>query len=127
MAPRGRGGYIASMHRTLARALVSATLIAVIGGGGGGLPALDALLYHRSGDAAEALRPHYEATSGCHVDRCLIRSPAQETRYLPAPLPAKLVSLPPEDTASRPSSDSVRPRLLSHPRHSRAPPVPSVG
>src|ERR1043166_4536579 len=115
------------MFRTLARWVLSVSLIATVGGGGGGLPTLDALLYHGSGDAAEALRPHYEATSGCHADRCPIRSPAQETRDLPAPLPAKLVSLPREDTASRPSSDSVRPCLLSHPPHSRAPPVPSVG
>src|ERR1051325_606739 len=115
------------MFRTRARWVLSVSLIATVGGGGGGLPALDAVLYHGSGDAAEAVRPHYEATSGCHIDRCQIRSPAQETRYLPALLPAKLGSLPPEDTASRPSSDSVRPRLLLHPRHSRAPPVPSVG
>jgi hypothetical protein len=115
------------MFRTLARLLLSISLIVVVSGGGGGLPALDGFLYHRSGDAVELLRPHYEATSGCHLDRCPIRSPAQETRYLPAPLPAELVSLPREDTGSRTSANSVRSRLATNPHHSRAPPVTSLG
>ena len=123
MAPRGRGGYIASMHRTLARALVSATLIAVIGGGGGGLASLDVLLFHRSGVGAEALRAHFEATSACHGDHCTILSTASEPRSAPGLTAAGLPSAPSGDAALLPPRGALHGFVLPPLHFSRAPPT----
>lgn len=76
--------------------LVSAALIVMISSGGGGLPVLDGLIFHTRGRAAEALRPHYEATGGCHADGCAIRSTAHLARCTPSLGTAGLVISPPE-------------------------------
>ncbi len=71
------------MKQSRVRRLISALLVLVIGAGGGGLPNLDSLLYHALGRQTEAQVPHYEANSGCHADRCTVRSTAHESRFAP--------------------------------------------
>ncbi len=113
------------MLRTLARWLISVTLTVLVSGGGAGLPALDGLLYHRHAGGAEALRPHYEATSGCHADRCAIFSTASQSRSVLGVPVAGLPAAPPGVGAP------VLPRVGLHasvpPPHyfSRAPPASS--
>src|SRR5258706_6880767 len=58
------------MRRHWANRLLAFLLIVMITGGGGGLPVLDALIYHSRGSAPEDWRAHYEANSGCHADGC---------------------------------------------------------
>lgn len=75
------------MVRSLIRRFLSAALMLLVSGGGGGLPALDAALFHGFGPGPESQQPHYEATSGCHTDRCSVRSLAYDLRFTPE-LPA---------------------------------------
>ncbi len=112
------------MLRTLARGLISAALIALIGGGGGGLASVDALLFHRSG-RVEALRPHFEATSGCHADRCAILSTPSGARSAPAVPAADLPAAPPEDAAPLPFPVALHGFVLPPLYFSRAPPPAS--
>ena len=84
------------MVRTLFSRLASAVLIVSVSSGGGGLPVLDGLIFHTRGQAADALRPHYEATGGCHADGCAIRSTAHQTRFTAGLRPVGPVSAAPE-------------------------------
>jgi hypothetical protein len=92
------------MIRALLRRVFSVVLIVLASGGGGGLPVLDGLLFHSRDHGADAQRPHYEATSGCHADRCAIRSTAHESRFLASlPLVDKDASVPGASAPPRPS------------------------
>ncbi len=65
------------MGRSLVRRLLATAMLCVVGVGGGGMPTLDALVFHGPSRLVESLRPHYEASSACHGDGCSIRSEAQ--------------------------------------------------
>jgi hypothetical protein len=110
------------MLRTLARGLLSASLIGLVGGGGGGLPALDVLLYHRSFGAAEAARPHYEATSGCHADRCAIFSTASQSRSVLGVPVAGVSAAPSGEAAPLPTRAALHASVPPPHYFSRAPP-----
>ncbi|HEV8358485.1 MAG TPA: hypothetical protein VGQ17_17155 [Gemmatimonadales bacterium] len=113
------------MLRTLARGLLSASLIGLIGGGGGGLASVDALLFHATGRGVEALRPHYEATSGCHADRCAVLSTASESRSVPSVPGAGLSVDPPRDHGAPPPRAALHGLVLLPHYFSRAPPPAS--
>jgi hypothetical protein len=111
------------MVRSLVRRALSAVLMLLVSGGGGGLPVLDAALFHGFGPGPDEPRPHYEATSGCHTDRCTVRSLAYDLRCtpdLPTPPPVAVVSVVPLER--RLPSASPRP-AAPLPTLSRAPPV----
>ncbi|HEU5217829.1 MAG TPA: hypothetical protein VFU23_04175 [Gemmatimonadales bacterium] len=74
------------MVRSLVRRLLAATMLLVVALGGGGMPALDALVFHGPSRVAESFQSHYEASSGCHNDGCSIRSDAAP-RILADPAP----------------------------------------
>jgi hypothetical protein len=111
------------MLRGLLPRLFSATLILLIGSGGGGLPVVDGLFFHGRDRAAEASLPHYEATAGCHSDGCAIRSTAHHARFTAAigvigpVIPAPQVRLA-ELFVTTPRADSPQGQPLS-----RAPPL----
>lgn len=111
------------MIRSLVRRALSAALMLLVSGGGGGLPLLDAALFHGFGPGPDEPRPHYEATSGCHTDRCAVRSLAFDLRFTPE-LPAlpQAVALPPFARDSRPTAPTPRP-AAALPTLSRAPPL----
>ena len=113
------------MLRTLARGLLSASLIGLIGGGGGGLASVDALLFHGTGRGVEALRPHYEATSGCHADRCAVLSTASESRSAPGVPAAGFSAIPPGDSVPLPPPPALHGFVLPPHYFSRAPPPAS--
>jgi len=64
--------------------LLSACLILLLSSGGGTLPVLDGLLFHSRDRGGETQRPHYEAASSCHADKCTLYSSAQQARFAPA-------------------------------------------
>lgn len=113
------------MLRRLVRSLVAASLICFVGWGGDGLPALDAVVFHASGRAGEAYRPHYEASSACHADGCAIRAQAQESRLVPCRSAPAFAVLPVQGVAVNPSVDRVSPSPAPHRYFSRAPPASS--
>ncbi len=113
------------MLRLLLSRLLATALVLSIGAGGGGLPMVDALIFHSSGQGPELFRPHYEATSGCHADGCAIRSSAQQSRFVLGLAPAVVSSIPPA-VSRAPSIPSDPPfaRFVTH-TLSRAPPPPA--
>ncbi len=71
------------MQKGLWSRLFSATLMLMMAGGGGSLPILDGLLFHRD-RAADVSQAHYETTGSCHSDGCTIRSTAHQARFAPS-------------------------------------------
>ena len=111
------------MLRSVVRRLTSAGLLLLLGAGGGGLPVLDATLFHSLGGRSEPVRAHFEATSGCHADGCALRSTAQESRVAPV-LPATGLVVPAPETEATPPAlqpGSLASQILPH--LSRAPPA----
>jgi hypothetical protein len=111
------------MLRSGLRRLAAAGLLLLMGAGGGGLPVLDATLFHSLTGRSEPFRAHFEATSGCHADGCALRSTAQESRFAPL-LPATgLAVRAPEREASGPAYQPVSLASQPLPHLSRAPPA----
>ena len=109
------------MLRAALRRLCSTALMLVVAGGGGGLPLIDGLFYHSNDQ--DGLRAHYESASGCHADRCALRSTAHESRGLPVLLPpVQALIVPPSPLALR-QTEPLGSRLLSGRPLSRAPPL----
>jgi len=113
------------MVGSLVRRLVAAGLLLLLGAGGGGLPVLDATLFHSLTGRTEPFRAHYEATSGCHADGCALRSTAQGSRFTAALPSTGLAIAVPERQAIRPAPQPLL--IAAQPlRHfSRAPPTAS--
>lgn len=88
--------YIPVVIRALFTRLFSASLIGLIVAGGGGLPVLDGVLFHNRERAADALRPHFETTSGCHSDGCAIRTTAHQVRLAAVPGGASIRTADPD-------------------------------
>ena len=103
--------------------LLALPLIALILSGGGGFPVLDGVIFHSQDRGPDSLRPHYEATSGCHADVCAVRSTAHLARLIPT-VPAALELL---FTPEHAGPGLRAPVLLASPLtgqpHSRAPPL----
>jgi hypothetical protein len=59
------------------RRFLASAMLCVVGVGGGGMPTLDALVFHGPTRRAESFRSHYEASDSCHADGCSIRSDVQ--------------------------------------------------
>jgi len=111
------------MLRSLLRRLAATGLLLLMGAGGGGLPVLDATLFHSLSERSEPFRAHYEATSGCHADGCALRSTAQESRFAPV-LPATGLAVPAPETEVTPPVLQPVPLASQILRHlSRAPPA----
>lgn len=125
MASPDGPNYIAAMLRSLTRGLFSALLIVLVGGGGGGLASVDALLFHGTGRGVEALRPHYEATSGCHADHCAVLSTPSESRSALSVPVADLPAAPPGDAAPLAAPAVLHGFVLPPHYFSRAPPPAS--
>jgi len=83
------------LRRLISRCL-SASLLILLSSGGGTLPILDGLLFHSRDRGAETRRPHYEAASSCHADRCTLYSSAQQARFVPAVRATARILLDPE-------------------------------
>ncbi len=79
------------LHRW--RLQIRALLLAAFVAGGGGIPGLDALLYHRAERASDPLGPHFEAAgASCHQDTCLAAFSSVRLADLPRQAPAPAVS-----------------------------------
>lgn len=69
------------MPGNLLRRLTSAGLLALMLGGGGGLPIVDAVAFHPFDGEQRTQHAHFEAGSGCHADQCAVRSTSAHSRY----------------------------------------------
>ena len=109
------------MVQAAIRRSLASVMLCVIAFGGGGMPALDALVFHGPTRLVESLHSHYEASSSCHSDGCSIRSDAQPRVLgdLPPQAPAAIMLEHPEPVRSGESvpRSSITLRYLS-----RAPP-----
>jgi hypothetical protein len=65
------------MVRGLVRRSLALAMLFVVAVGGGGMPALDALVFHGPTRVMESFRSHYESSGSCHSDGCSIRSDVQ--------------------------------------------------
>jgi hypothetical protein len=90
------------MVTSLVRRLLASAMLFVVAVGGGGMPALDALVFHGPSRLVGSLRTHYEAASSCHGDGCSIRSDVS---------PRVLGDLPPQAPAIVPVKQ-VEPTLV---------------
>jgi hypothetical protein len=77
--------------KLVTRAL-AAGFILVMSAGGGSLPALDSLLYHRQ-VAGFPVTSHVEKQGACHADQCTLRSAAVHHRMRPLPISRQLVGI----------------------------------
>jgi hypothetical protein len=110
------------MARGLLSRLSSVGLILLMAGGGGSLPVLDGLLFHRGERVAAALRPHFEATGSCHADGCTIRSTAQQARLVPPAEPVGRMIAVPESPSTERIPLVLVSKVLAGQQLSRAPP-----
>lgn len=119
--PPGRG-YIPAMVPSLVRRALAAAMLLVVAVGGGGMPALDALVFHGPTRLVESLRSHYEASDSCHSDGCSIRSDVQPSAAgsLPPAAPAVVAV---EQVELAPFGESLSSSISSFRYLSRAPPV----
>lgn len=113
------------MLRSVVRRLVATGLLLLLGAGGGGLPVLDATLFHSLSERIEPFRAHYEATSGCHADGCALRSTAQGSRFTATLPPTGLATHLPERLVIRPALQPVLVAAQPLRHFSRAPPTAS--
>ena len=111
------------MARGLFSRLCSTALILLLAGGGGTLPVLDGLLFHRGDRVAAALRPHFEATGSCHSDSCTIRSTAQQARFAFTAAPDCRVIAAPEHPVVGKVPRVFHSKVLVGRQLSRAPPL----
>jgi hypothetical protein len=110
------------MVRTLVRRLVATVLLGAVAVGGGGMPVLDALVFHGPSRVAEAFRPHYEASSTCHGDGCSVRALAQSRFDTDRPV-FELTAVAVHTVADIPLGASTAPLITAHRYLSRAPPL----
>jgi hypothetical protein len=110
------------MARSLVQRLVASAMLFVVAVGGGGMPALDALVFHGPSRLIESFRSHYEASGSCHSDACSIRSDVQPgvSGGLPPTAPAVVAV---EQLAPAPFGESVSSTAITLRYLSRAPPV----
>lgn len=112
------------MSGTLVRRVVSVLLLALVAGGGGTLPTVDALIFHETLADSAALGSHFEAGSDCHDDGCSVRSVAHESRLTPLLGTPALRTTPPEAAILLPVPVFAARMLLASSHRCRAPPLP---
>jgi len=112
------------MTRELVRRLFSTALAVLSLSGGGGLSVLDTIVFHVKDRQLETFRPHYEASDGCHVERCVVRSTASDTRWSPEPPVRLSIAASVAELAPRWSPAVLLPQSPTSTLHSRAPPSP---
>ena len=111
------------MALQLVRKVLASLLLLVLTAGGGGMPAVDALLFHRSAQDAGTFRPHFEATSACHADGCSARSLASQNRLAPELGSGELRVIEPTASVLLNVAPSSPRTTLPTSQLSRAPPV----
>ena len=106
----------------LVRRLLASAMLFVVAVGGGGMPALDALVFHGPTRLSESFRSHYEASGACHNDGCSIRSDVQPSvsGTVPPRAPSVLVT---SDVALVPFGEPISSSTVILRYLSRAPPV----
>ena len=102
--------------------LLASAMLCVVAVGGGGMPVLDALVFHGPSRLVESFRPHYETSSSCHGDGCSIRSDASP-RVLGDSAPQAPAIVTVEQLEPIPVGESVHSSTISLRYLSRAPPV----
>jgi hypothetical protein len=107
---------------SLVRRLLASAMLFVVAVGGGGMPTLDALVFHGPSRLAGSLRTHYEASSSCHSDGCSIRSDASPRVLGDAPPQAPAV-VAVEQLDPVPFGESIPGSSISLRYLSRAPPA----
>lgn len=106
------------------RRVMSLLLLALVAGGGGTLPTVDALLFHETLADSATLGSHFEAGSDCHDDGCSVRSVAHESRLTPRLGTPALRTAPPEAALLLPVPVIAARTFPASTHFSRAPPLP---
>ena len=82
------------MRRSLVSRLFLGALIGVVSAGGGNLPLVDGLFFHRGAPAEAPAQAHFEVAAECHADQCAIVSPVQQHRLAPRLMAASIRLVP---------------------------------
>jgi len=104
--------------------LACAILAALMGAGGGELPALDGLLFHTRDREPAPVVSHLEPAGGCHSDQCAIRSVAQQSRFAAVAAGHSLAGADPGAGTDVLPEEALHSASTASQPFSRAPPSP---